>query len=143
MSRKHMKWILVLIWACIIFMFSQQNGETSNNNNRLVIYILNALGLNLDKLFGTWSDFIIRKAAHFTEYFIFYFLIYNALIEDFSKDKSLIYALIGAFIYAFLDELHQAFVPGRSPAFRDVLIDTSGSALCMALVYLVSHRKKY
>jgi len=38
--------------------------------------------------------------------------------------------------YAASDEFHQAFVPGREPAFTDVLIDSAGVALGLGLFLL-------
>ncbi|MFZ2371781.1 MAG: VanZ family protein, partial [Trichococcus flocculiformis] len=35
-------------------------------------------------------------------------------------------ALLFVFLYASSDEFHQSFIPGRGPAFTDVLIDTAG-----------------
>lgn len=36
-----------------------------------------------------------------------------------------------SFLYAVSDEYHQSFVPGRGPAFRDVLIDTIGASFAL------------
>jgi VanZ family protein len=136
MKRKYFRWFLVIAWMTVIFMFSSQSGESSNENNRFVVYIFNLLGLDLDKVLGGLSNFIIRKAAHFTEYFILYLLLYRALMEDYNKRKALLVSLLGTFLYACSDEIHQAFVPERGPSFRDVLVDTSGGLLSMVLIYL-------
>jgi VanZ family protein len=133
MKRKHLKWALVIIWAIVIFMFSNQTGDVSNNNNKFVVDLFNLIGLNLDTYFGGMVDFIIRKLAHFIEYFIFYYLIYNALIENQSHRSALLNSIIIVFIYACSDEIHQAFIPGRGPGIRDVLVDTGGGLLCMFL----------
>ncbi|GIW48525.1 MAG: hypothetical protein KatS3mg079_001 [Caloramator sp.] len=98
--------------------------------------MLNTLGIDINTILSGNADFIIRKAAHFTEYFILYFLLYNALKEDLYFTPSTVFALVITFLYAASDEFHQSFVPGRGPAFRDVLIDTSGGVLCMLVIYL-------
>ena len=36
------------------------------------------------------------------------------------------FSLIGGMIYAMLDEIHQAFVPGRGALITDVMLDTLG-----------------
>jgi VanZ family protein len=141
MKRKTIKWLMVLAWMAIIFIFSSQPGDTSEETSKLVIYVFNLLGLDLNSVFGTLADFIVRKCAHFTEYFILYMLIYNALKESFSFKKALIFALLGVFLYASSDEFHQSFVPGRGPAFRDVLIDTSGGLLGLIIMYILSLKK--
>jgi VanZ family protein len=133
MKKKYLKWALVIAWAIIIFLFSNQTGDVSNNNNRFVVDLFKLVGVNLDSYFGGMIDFIIRKLAHFLEYFIFYYLIYNALVENTSRKSALITSLVIVFIYACSDEIHQAFIPGRGPAIRDVLVDTGGGLLCMIL----------
>src|SRR5665647_1750894 len=127
MKKKHMDWILVIGWMVLIFLFSSQPGDVSSGNNKFVTYLFNLLGLDLNSIFGTLSDFIVRKAAHFTEYVILYMLLYRAIkIEKNASIKVFAYPILIVFLYACSDEFHQAFVPGRSPAFRDVMVDTCG-----------------
>lgn len=142
MKRKYGDWILVIAWMILIFMFSNQAGEVSKENNKFVIYILNFLGINLNSIFGAFSDFIVRKAAHFTEYFVLYVLLYRAM--NTKRDagiKSFIWAIIILFLYACTDEFHQAFVPGRGPAFRDVLVDTCGGLTAFLIMYICRIKK--
>ena len=40
-----------------------------------------------------------------------------------------VFTLLLCIGYAITDELHQAFVPGRTPKLLDVLIDSSGALL--------------
>lgn len=133
-KKKTLRWAYVIIWAIIIFMFSSQSGNISSNNNRFVIDLLKHMGINLDTILGNNSNFIVRKLAHFTEYFIFYYLLYKAL-EDNRRSNwtTLMSALIITFLYASSDEFHQSFIPGRGPSFRDVLIDTSGGVFSMII----------
>lgn len=137
MKKKQIDWILVIGWMLLIFIFSSQAGEVSNENNKFVIYIFNLLGLDLNSIFGTLSDFIVRKAAHFTEYFILYILLYRAInTKKNASIKVFIGVLLIVFLYACSDELHQAFVPGRGPAFRDVLVDTCGGLTAFLIIYI-------
>lgn len=131
MSKRYIRWMLVILWALVIFLFSSQIGEESGNNNRFIILMFNKIGINLDIIFKGNANIIIRKLGHFTEFFILYLLIFNALIVDFKYNKTIYVSLILVFIYACLDEIHQMFVPGRYAAFKDVLIDTGGGVLCM------------
>ena len=41
------------------------------------------------------------------------------------------------FLYAISDELHQVFVPGRTPATSDVVIDAAGIILVLLVIRLV------
>jgi VanZ family protein len=136
MKKKYLKWLYVIAWMIIIFIFSSQPGDESDKNSKLVLYVFNALGLDLNTAFGNLANFIVRKAAHFTEYFILYLLIFNALRENLSFRKVLTLSIITVFFYSASDEFHQSFVPGRGPSFRDVLIDTSGGLFALIVVYL-------
>jgi VanZ family protein len=86
---------------------------------------------------------IFRKCGHLTEYAILTLLLWRAIrgsrkIETQKwrwNDASL--ALVIVFIYAATDEFHQMFVPTRTPLFSDVLIDTSGGALALFVLWLV------
>lgn len=81
---------------------------------------------------------VIRKSGHFTEYFILSLLLLHALRAG-TRDFSLRWALIAILIvagYASLDEFHQSFVPGRTAAVTDVLLDTCGGAAAQLLVAL-------
>ncbi len=142
MKKKQIDWILVIAWMLLIFIFSSQAGEVSNENNKFVIYIFNLLGLDLNSIFGTLSDFIVRKAAHFTEYFILYVLLYRAInTKKNTSIKVFIGVILIVFLYACSDELHQAFVPGRGPAFRDVLVDTCGGLMAFLIMYIRNIQK--
>lgn len=137
MQKKHLNWILVIGWMVVIFMFSCQVGNVSDENNKFVIYVFNLLGLNLNNILGSLTNFIIRKASHFTEYFILYMLIFRAINKSKKLDiKLLIGAILIVFLYACSDEFHQAFVPGRSPAFRDVMVDTCGGFTAFLYIYI-------
>ncbi len=57
------------------------------------------------------------------------------------KRKAWNYSLAFVFLYACSDEFHQSFVPGRGPAFRDVLIDTSGGAFAYIVTSVINRFK--
>jgi VanZ family protein len=59
-----------------------------------------------------------------------------ALLSSGAKNKSYLWAVLIAILYGASDELHQAFVPGRIPDFRDLLADGLGSAIGAAFVYI-------
>ena len=145
MKKRYIKWTMVIIWAIVIFVFSSQPGDISNGNNRFILDMFMKMGINLDAITGNKADFVIRKAAHFTEYFIFYLLLYNALIDDFYLNSTLIISLIMTFLYASTDEFHQRYVSGRGPAVRDVVIDVSGGVVCLLIIYIrhyIRNKKK-
>lgn len=87
--------------------------------------------------------FGIRKAAHVTEYAILAVLASRALRRSRTPTDPAS-SLHGTFpkawgiaaSYAALDELHQTFVPTRTGCWQDVVIDSTGAALGLALLWL-------
>lgn len=61
-----------------------------------------------------------------------------ALVSTYNiKEKNrLIITLTTGIIYASSDEIHQSFVPGRSPMITDIVIDTMGVILGILLIIL-------
>jgi len=134
--NKKFKWLLLLSWMIIIFVFSSQPAVISDEKSKYVIMVFQLLGLNLNSMLGDLANFAVRKTAHFLEYFILYILLFNALYEKGNLRRAIILPLIVLFFYACSDELHQLFVPGRACRFKDVIIDTSGGALGALIKYI-------
>lgn len=128
--------ILLLLWMGIIFSFSSANAnESTETSNKVMDVPINII----DKIKGTNTSqserikiyeryhFIVRKAAHVTEYLILGVLMLNCL-HVFNAPKEFYLALFLCFLYASSDEFHQYFT-GRSARVMDVMIDTFGSFL--------------
>ena len=79
--KKVIKWSLLIVWMVVIFKFSNQPAVVSDEKSKLVISLFNLIGFNINSVFGELSDFLIRKTAHFLEYFILYLLIYKVVKE--------------------------------------------------------------
>lgn len=141
MKKKYIRWLMVLSWMVIIFVFSAQNSDNSSSNNRFVVDIFNSIGINIDELLGGQANFIIRKLAHMTEYYILFLLVFNALKMDIKFKKNLLVSILVVFVYASTDELHQSFVPGRACMFTDVLIDTAGAGIALIGTIIVKKQK--
>jgi VanZ family protein len=142
MRRKVVKWLLVITWMVIIFIFSNQNGDQSGHNNKFVIEALKNIGINLDTILGSIDNYLIRKLGHMTEYFILFHLLYNALCDKYNFWKASLASIAVVFIYACSDEFHQRFIPGRGPSFKDVMIDTGGGSLALIGRIIVTHKKR-
>ena len=84
------------------------------------------------------SDIILRKGAHFTEYFILMFLCLKAFykdIKDIKFSKKLVFCFIFCCLYALSDELHQLTVPTRHFAWFDWGVDNGGLIVCLVMVF--------
>ena len=106
MTRVLSLWLPVAAWAALIFGLSSIS--------------------TLDTGLGGW-DYVLRKAAHVTEYAVLGALLARALRERAGAAFALGVA------YAATDELHQHFVPGRHGTPFDLLFDAVGVALGVAL----------
>lgn len=114
MNEKVKKWGFVFLWAGFIFFLSHQPGLKSGLPNE-------------------W-DFVLRKLAHISEYFVLTLLLINALKQyRLSKKKIVIFSILFAFFYACSDEYHQAFINAREGMMRDVFIDGIGIFLASYL----------
>lgn len=122
---KNHRWvILALAWTLVIFAFSLQNGEDSLSLSLAVFKAIATIFPQLsDPAIQAFAVPAIRKAAHFTEYFIL-----GALYAKADPDTPLDLLEIGLFI-PFLDEGLQRFVDGRGSSLIDVMIDLSGYCL--------------
>lgn len=134
--KKRINIILVALWMMLIFVMSSFNSvESGNQSNFVVNIIVDVFNVNnIDLL-----SLIIRKSAHFTEYFILGILVYN-LIRSYNKKTYI--SLIICILYAVSDEIHQMFVPGRSCQMLDVMIDSLGALLSIFLMLICNKRYK-
>ncbi|MBI3671178.1 VanZ family protein [Candidatus Azambacteria bacterium] len=79
---------------------------------------------------GFEEDFILRKFAHFFEYFILSALLFNAILNTAQKRPNFRSAAFLSFLFSVLyaasDEFHQTFVVGRHGDIKDVFLDSLG-----------------
>ena len=151
-------WILVILWAGLIFFMSSMDTNESNGKSKTIINDVveksvettnglsitdkhpskNKMNQVIEKL-----NYPLRKAAHASEYFIFTILILIALKNSGVKEnKKFIIALVICFAYACTDEYHQTFVNGRTGQFSDTLIDTFGGFVsCLMYTFMMKINK--
>jgi VanZ family protein/O-antigen ligase len=116
--RQLLIWGPVAAWAVVIFTLSSIPGDDV----------------------GDGSPRLLPKLAHLLEYGILGVLLARAQSAS-VMPRSLTWPLALAGLYAISDELHQSFVPGRTPLAADVLIDVAGAALgLLAWRWRSSHR---
>jgi VanZ family protein len=134
-------WLPVIAWAAVIYLFSSDSGSFARTSS----------------LFGPWIRSIfpaateevvrsilvcIRKAGHMAEYSILAILLWRALASEgqgraqVSPPRLPVVVLLLVLLYAASDEIHQAFVPGREAAVRDVVIDLVGGVTGLVLIWV-------
>jgi len=114
MRRFLWRWLPPLFWMGLIFVLSAQP--------------------DLPHAPGALFDALLKKGAHAFAFGVLAWLYLRALRgEGPSSSRLRLLSLTLAALYACSDELHQAFVPGRNPRLSDVLIDSLGAMLALAL----------
>lgn len=136
MTKNKISLLLVILWMIFIFVMSSFDASSSSNQSNFIVDIITSI-INI-KDTGLLS-LIIRKLAHFTEYFILGILVINLITR---YDKKLIIAILLCIIYATSDEIHQIFVPGRSCQITDIMIDSLGSIMGIYLYKLITKECK-
>lgn len=139
----------------MIFWFSSKTADESTEQSNSIGFIV---GLVMNHGFSTWSylerlayaekiSHFVRKTAHATEYAILGWFLFEAIARPVNSThiKRLSYMSLISFIIAALygasDELHQHFVPGRSPQLGDVMIDGLGALLMITVLFIFYWRK--
>jgi VanZ family protein len=138
-------WLPALLWMALIFTAST-DLTSAEHTSRFLVPFLRWLKPDI-----TWATidhihFLIRKGAHLTEYAILAVLLWRALrrrrrVGVRSGRPHAALALVLAIVFAATDEYHQAFVASREASLTDVLIDSCGAALGLALRWGIGSRK--
>lgn len=142
--------LLVIVWMVMIFVMSNFPAEVSDEQSGVVVEIVKTVFKVSPKqpdLFNNLTT-IVRKCAHAFEYFVLGILLLNVIRQLWptSCEKKWAgywyLAVIGAFIYSVTDEIHQAFVSGRSCELRDIVIDTLAAGVGVGVVMLIRRWRK-
>lgn len=136
MIKNKISLLLVILWMIFIFVMSSFDATSSSNQSNFIVDIITSI-INIKDI--ELLSLIIRKLAHFIEYFILGILVINFITR---YDKKIIIAILLCIIYATSDEIHQIFVPGRSCQIIDIMIDSLGSIMGIYLYKLITKKCK-
>lgn len=133
----YLAWLLALAWMLLIFRLSGQVAEESSRLSsgltEVIVDTIARVAPNADWDLEGFHRFV-RKNAHFFAYLILGVLVRFALGRSGVRGrKGIAVAWAVCVLYATSDEIHQLSVPGRSGQVGDVLIDSAGAALGLAL----------
>lgn len=136
-------WMPAFAWMFVIFAASS-DAMSAQHTSSLLAPFLRWLTPDITPATLAAVQFGIRKAAHVTEYAILAMLLVRAFRKGNAKGSwsYCAMALAAAAGYAALDEFHQTFVVSRTGSPRDVLIDTCGAALGLAICWVLAQRRK-
>lgn len=130
-------WWPALVWAGVIFSFSTDTFSSEHTASVLEPVLKWVVRSLTEDQFETIHH-LIRKSAHFTEYFIFCLLLYRGVRLGRVGWRWTwgVAALSCAAGYSVLDEIHQAFVASRTASPYDSLLDSIGAFAAFAALWL-------
>lgn len=111
-------WIPAAIYAVLIFSLSHQSSPPG-------------------------ASLLPDYVGHFLEYGFFSLTLAWGVTSGLRKPPTfsrLGVAWLLATVYGLLDEVHQSFVPERSPTLQDLVADSLGAMVFLLLLYLVHRR---
>ncbi len=137
MIFKRASLIFVIIWMCVIFMMSHLDGAKSWYLTGEFLTVTKTGSVDNESTYdekmqrydtgATWTQMVmLRKFAHFAEYFVFAILLMNALLFRTTWKTAVKWTLMIGIMYAIFDEVHQLFIPDRTGNIIDMMIDTTG-----------------
>lgn len=153
-------WLLPISWMGVIFYASAQPYEKQDIKPMMAKWIdVSFLEPYLSWIHFTYHhkeisvqslgieqfiEFLIRKGAHVTVFFILMFLFYCALLKTtrLALAPRLCVAFLLTVAYAVVDEYHQSFTPNRTAYFGDVIIDSIGALTASIVIWFIYDRKR-
>jgi VanZ family protein len=129
-------WWPALLWAGSIF-FLSTNQFSPQHTGKVIFPILRWFVPSLTQQQFEPIHHLIRKSAHFVEYFIFCVLVFRGVRGE-RRGWRWTWALAAfsiAAVYSALDEIHQAFVASRTSSAWDSLLDSVGALAATAVIY--------
>ena len=144
--------LLILLDAALIFSFSAQDGDTSNeHSDKVESAVADTILPDYDPEKPTeertWFDenltVLIRKSAHVLVFGTLGALILLLLLTWHTDPLSAyLTALLLTLLYAITDEIHQLFIAGRSGHVTDVLIDMCGALAFNTVIFLIARHAR-
>ncbi|MGB5810869.1 MAG: VanZ family protein [Polyangiales bacterium] len=105
-----------------------------------LIFALSSIAVNVPSV----RHFPMRdKGIHFVEYAVLGWLCAAAASRTWLTRpwwRTAVFALFVTVLWGLSDEIHQAFVPGRSAEVADLIADTIGATFGIAMQRVVSNR---
>jgi VanZ family protein len=146
-------WWPVALWLVVIRLESTDYASSTTTLG-LLYRITVAIFGPINPTFLLTVNAILRKSGHFIGYGILSWLVFLALkythrdrlqpllqrrwgtfFRDLWQLDWATIAVVFTLVTATFDELHQAFLPSRSGAWQDVLLDTAGGVIAQLLLY--------
>ncbi|HZT73575.1 MAG TPA: VanZ family protein [Terriglobales bacterium] len=129
--------------VCAAIFLLSRDSNSGRHSAEVLSWFLWLFHAATPERIAAWNE-PFRKLCHFSVYLILGLITYRALALDRGprfRFSSALGSLLFVFLYASSDELHQSFVPGRGVEFSDVLLDTLGAAIGLAILWFYLSRR--
>ena len=138
------RYVPLVAWACFV-LFASSASFSASNTSRIIRPLLLWLFPEISEESLAYVHFLVRKAAHFSEYALLALLAARAFRTS-RKEKLRRLWWLAAFALvacvALVDEYHQSFLPSRTGTIYDSLLDMTGGATALACAALWLARKR-
>ena len=131
--------IITIAYVLCIWGLSSQDAAESGQESLFIVawlrQLAEMLGYQANHLI---TDHIVRKVAHFTEYFILAGLAVHLSYLYACRWKNVLgYILFGLLLVPVIDEFIQLFSAGRAGMVQDVLLDFFGAVTGLVVVKIL------
>ena len=138
-------WWPVVVALIVIAIESTNTFSSQNTSGWIRPWVERFVGHINDQVWAV-GHHLARKTGHFTGYGGLALTLLRAWLYTLGLNEELTLggwrwasvwrAVVGTAIVASLDEIHQAFIPSRTGAFSDVVLDTVGGAALCGMIWL-------
>lgn len=138
-------WLFAGLWLAVIAIEST-TYLSSDNTSRFLYPIFHYLFGMGWRQFAVWHHYI-RKTGHFVGYFILSLLLFRAWKATLRQPSlwALRWSAIAFFMsatVASMDEWHQTYLPSRTGAISDVVLDSSAALTAQIAIFLFLRAKR-
>lgn len=130
--------IFLIIWILFIWGHSLIPGVDSSAESGRFVRLFHDVFVAFGVTETSMMSFIVRKAAHFSEYFILGATA-RALFSTISQECRARFAVLLVALVPVIDETIQLFTPDRSGQVTDVLLDLSGVAVGALVCFAIQN----
>lgn len=136
-TKRRILTAITILFVLFIFHNSMYSGPQSGSQSRYVMNLLNHL-LNVLGSPMILSEHLVRKAAHFAEYFVLGILVLITARSYRKTIRDLVFVdMFFLLLVPVIDEFIQLYTPQRGSSVLDVLLDFSGGMAGMLLFSVI------
>jgi VanZ family protein len=134
----------LVAWGCFV-LFASSASFSASNTSRIIRPLLLWLFPEISEASLAYVHFLVRKAAHLSEYAVLALLAARAFRtshQEKLRRRWWLAAFALVVCVALTDEYHQSFLPSRTGTIYDSLLDVTGGAAALACAALWLARRR-